>query len=75
LENAGITDIIVVMTENNASVAKGYGKFKSKIDWIIVDDATDSGSALLQIGDKIKRDFIILSCDSIADINLLDVID
>lgn len=47
IDHIGITDIIVVATENNASVSNAFGKFKNKIDFVIVNDDTESGSAIL----------------------------
>lgn len=40
-----------------------------------VSDESESGSALLEASEKIRKDFILLSCDIMIDMNLLDLLD
>ncbi|KAL6072983.1 Translation initiation factor eIF-2B subunit gamma [Balamuthia mandrillaris] len=80
LERVGFTATIVVAQERAASELKTFVheiyKGKVNVDWAFLPDYMGTAEALLLIKDKIKRDFIVLSCDTIVDHRfLLNMVD
>uniref|UniRef100_A0A7S0H794 Translation initiation factor eIF2B subunit gamma n=1 Tax=Amorphochlora amoebiformis TaxID=1561963 RepID=A0A7S0H794_9EUKA len=79
LENTGLKECIVVVTEHTAQQVSSFlnEKFECKIRCIIhkVDDYTGTADALRQIADRIITDFIVVSADVITDCKLLVVAD
>ncbi|KAG0267414.1 hypothetical protein BG011_005699 [Mortierella polycephala] len=79
LESSGVTDVIVV------SLTSGSKKLGHYLDRVyegslhitmeVVDDNTGTADALASIRDKIKTDFIVMSCDLLTDLIPHQVLD
>ncbi|KAF9190686.1 hypothetical protein BGZ51_008328 [Haplosporangium sp. Z 767] len=79
LESSGVTDVIVV------SLTSGSKKLGHYLDRVyegslhitmeVVDDNTGTADALASIKDKIKTDFIVMSCDLLTDLIPHQVLD
>ncbi|CAD8201087.1 unnamed protein product [Paramecium pentaurelia] len=74
LESAGFIpqDILILITKNHQVVAD---LVQRRAEIFYVSDNSDSGSALLEAHEKIKKDFILLSCDSMIGANILNLLD
>jgi translation initiation factor eIF-2B subunit gamma len=60
------------LTKNHEQVAPLISK---RAEVFYVSDDSESGTALLEAAEKIKRDFILMSCDIMVGVNLLDLLD
>ncbi|CAK79161.1 unnamed protein product (macronuclear) [Paramecium tetraurelia] len=74
LETAGFgpQDILILLTKNHQAVAD---LVQRRAEIFYVSEDSESGSALLEAHEKIKKDFILLSCDSMIGANILDLLD
>ncbi|CAD8090557.1 unnamed protein product [Paramecium sonneborni] len=74
LETAGFgpQDILILITKNHQPVAD---LVQRRAEIFYVSDDSESGSALLEAQEKIKKDFILLSNDILIDANILDLLD
>lgn len=61
-----------MVTKNHSDVAEVVGK---RAEVFYVSDESESGTAILEAAEKIRKDFIVLSCDIMIGINLLDLLD
>ncbi|KAI8881201.1 nucleotide-diphospho-sugar transferase, partial [Backusella circina FSU 941] len=81
LEKAGIHDVIVVIQSTgnaikklSAYLAQGYtGSVHCTV--VGVEEDYETAEALRSIKDKIDRDFIVLPCDLITELNPRDILD
>ncbi|KAI9248838.1 nucleotide-diphospho-sugar transferase [Phascolomyces articulosus] len=81
LEKAGIHDAILLVQSSgtahqklSAYIARGYqGSVHCNV--VAVDEDFGSADALRSIKDKIERDFIVVPCDLITDLNPRDILD
>lgn len=79
LERAGFNDAIIIVIESmkrEITAAIDKLNLSIKIEYIGIQDGEDLGTAdaLRFIGDKINHDFVVVSCDLIADINITDIL-
>ncbi|XP_012144904.2 eukaryotic translation initiation factor 2B subunit gamma isoform X2 [Megachile rotundata] len=79
LENTGFKEAIVVVSENmENSVLLSIAKLnlKIKVDIASVEDAEELGTAdsIRLIHEKIYTDFLVISCDLIADVDISEVL-
>lgn len=78
LQKAGITDVIVLVQENERLKIQNAleNKIDLKLDFVSVSKEEDWGTAdsLRYIKDKIKTDVIVISCDLVTDFNLNNLI-
>ncbi|KAI9496112.1 nucleotide-diphospho-sugar transferase [Zychaea mexicana] len=81
LEKAGIHDAILLVQASGAAhsklsayIARGYqGSVHCNV--VAVDEDFGSADALRSIKDKIERDFIVVPCDLITDLNPREILD
>ncbi|GJJ78209.1 translation initiation factor eIF-2B subunit gamma [Entomortierella parvispora] len=72
LESSGVHDVIVVSLKSGSDKLGHYlkkvyeGPLRISIE--IVDDNTGTADALASIKDKIKTDFLVISCDLMTDL-------
>ncbi|CAD6240576.1 GSCOCG00008854001-RA-CDS [Cotesia congregata] len=79
LENAGFTEAIVIVIENTKkeiTAALDKLNLNIKLELVGIPESEDLGTAdaVRYIHDKIHKDFIVVSCDLIADINIPEVL-
>lgn len=78
LKRAGITDVIVLVQENERLKIQNAieNKLDLKLDIVSVSKDEDWGTAdsLRYIKDKIKSDIVVISCDLVTDFNLNNLI-
>ncbi|XP_014099512.2 translation initiation factor eIF2B subunit gamma [Bactrocera oleae] len=79
LQQHNFQDVIVVVLENERSEiqqALERTPLKIKIDFVAIDNDSDFGTAdsLRIIHDKIKSDFLVLSCDIVSNVSLYPLI-
>jgi translation initiation factor eIF-2B subunit gamma len=71
LERAGFSEVIIVAQEEASSELRSYVheiyKGKVRVDWHFLADTMGTAEALLQIKDKIKTNFIVMSSDLVVD--------
>ncbi|CAD8204723.1 unnamed protein product [Paramecium octaurelia] len=74
LESVGFgpQDILILITRNHQAVGD---LVQRRAEVVYVSDDSDSGSALLESCEKIKKDFILLSCDTMIGANILNLLD
>jgi len=78
LERMGFYEVLVVIRHSKTleKYLKTEFKGKMQIETIeINEESTNNVEALKQIWNKINRDFIIIPCDLLTDVNLDDVLD
>lgn len=80
LERSGFKEAIVVvseLTKSDVSTSLEKLSLKIKIDIVAIPQVEDLGTAdaIRYIHDKIYTDFLVISCDLITNINILDVLD
>eukprot|EP01027_Heterolobosea_sp_BB2_P020757 GEZU01029646.1.p1 GENE.GEZU01029646.1~~GEZU01029646.1.p1 ORF type:complete len:463 (+),score=81.03 GEZU01029646.1:51-1391(+) len=72
LEAAGFKEVIVVTVRSAAAKIGQYVRehYKGAIEVVIevVDEQTNSADAIRHIRDRIKTDFMVVSCDLVADV-------
>ncbi|KAI8139474.1 nucleotide-diphospho-sugar transferase [Fennellomyces sp. T-0311] len=81
LEKAGIHDAILLIQASGTAhqklstyISRGYqGSVHCNV--VTVDEDCGSADALRSIKDKIERDFIVVPCDLITDLNPRDILD
>ncbi|KAK7872809.1 hypothetical protein R5R35_011927 [Gryllus longicercus] len=79
LERAGIQDVIVVVTESirvEVQTALDRSGLKMHIEIVAIPAGEDWGTAdsLRHLGEKIKTDVLIVSCDLVTDVCLNEVV-
>ncbi|XP_057318108.1 translation initiation factor eIF-2B subunit gamma [Microplitis mediator] len=79
LEKAGFTEAIVIVIENTKKeITATLDKLNLniKLEFVGIPESEDLGTAdaVRYIHDKIHKDFIVISCDLIADINITEVL-
>uniref|UniRef100_A0A1A9W9Q5 Translation initiation factor eIF2B subunit gamma n=1 Tax=Glossina brevipalpis TaxID=37001 RepID=A0A1A9W9Q5_9MUSC len=79
LQQHGFQEAIVIILENEKSeiqLALEHTPLKLKLDFVCIPSESDFGTAdsLRYIQDKIKVDFLVLSCDLITSANLFPLI-
>jgi translation initiation factor eIF-2B subunit gamma len=71
LERAGFSDVIIIAQDEASSELRSYVheiyKGKLRVDWHFLADTMGTAEALLQIKDKIKTNFIVMSSDLVVD--------
>jgi len=78
LKNNGFTDIIIAAGYKHEVIEKYFGDGKDfgvKIDYAIEETPKDTGGALLEIKNKLKKHFILGMADHISDINMRKLFD
>ncbi|XP_034942410.1 translation initiation factor eIF-2B subunit gamma [Chelonus insularis] len=79
LEKAGFTETIVVVTENikkEVSTVLDKLNLNIRLEIVAIPDGEDLGTAdaIRYIHDKIHTDFIVVSCDLIANIDINEIL-
>lgn len=79
LDRAGFTEAIIIVTESmkrEISTVVDKLNLSLKLEFIGIPDGEDLGTAdaIRLISDKINRDFIVISCDLIVDIDITDIL-
>ncbi|XP_053962413.1 translation initiation factor eIF-2B subunit gamma [Anastrepha ludens] len=79
LQQHNFQDVIVVVLESERSEiqqALERTPLKIKIDFVVIDSESDFGTAdsLRLIHDKVKSDFLVLSCDIVSNVSLYPLI-
>lgn len=78
LRKIGINNVVIVINKKS-SILKEYlgngNQFSMKIDYIEDDEKLDTGGDLKQILSKINEDFLLISCDTIIEVDYSILID
>eukprot|EP01080_Neovahlkampfia_damariscottae_P001075 gene1075-10594_t len=76
LEKSGFKDVIVVVQKQQMKYLTKYFedfyKGKLQVQFEQVEDGSDSGDALRSVSHLLKTDFLLMSCDLITTVPLLD---
>ncbi|KAJ8938829.1 hypothetical protein NQ314_011320 [Rhamnusium bicolor] len=80
LQKAGFSDVILIVLETQKTEIQSVlekTELEIRIDYVSINDNEDLGTAdsLRLIGDKLKSDIFVVSCDFVSDVNLRGVLD
>lgn len=78
LERMGFYEVLVVIRHSKTLERYLKLEFKGKIQMDIIEineESTNNVEALKQIRNKINRDFILIPCDLLTDVNFDDILD
>ena len=78
LKKIGINNVVIVINKKSSILREYLGngnQFSMKIDYIEDDEKLDTGGDLKQLLSKINEDFLLISCDTIIEVDYSILID